>query len=270
MRGPRFPGCVGFLISVAACLLLVSCSRQPRNPNVVLIVVDALRPDFLGCYGFDRPTSPNIDSLAGESALFETAITHASWTKPSFASFLTSLYPFQHGVVDWEAVMSDTIVTLPEILRSHGYHTMSLITMFGIAGSFNVTQGIDERKEYPKYLRDAALMTDDAIDLIGKSSKPFFIMIHYFNTHWPYPAPAKYVDLVLKPGETSPIGSSAESYDEEGSAPSQMLAERQRLLYSASIRYVDDNIGRLVAFLRKAGLERSTVLILTADHGEAL
>ena len=91
----------------------LSCSSQDKAPpNIVLIVVDALRPDFLGCYGYDRPTSPNIDALARRGALFETAVAHAPWTKTSFASFLTSLYPFQHGVVDWESVMPDTVTTL--------------------------------------------------------------------------------------------------------------------------------------------------------------
>ncbi|MFC1800385.1 sulfatase-like hydrolase/transferase, partial [Candidatus Eisenbacteria bacterium] len=93
------------LIAMLCLMLAAMCGAEPEQPNVVLIVVDALRPDHLGCYGYSRPTSPNIDELAAGGIVFETAITQAPWTKASFPSFLTSLYPFQHGVTRWESVL---------------------------------------------------------------------------------------------------------------------------------------------------------------------
>ena len=248
----------------------LSCSSQDKAPpNIVLIVVDALRPDFLGCYGYDRPTSPNIDALARRGALFETAVAHAPWTKTSFASFLTSLYPFQHGVVDWESVMPDTVTTLPEVLGQGGYSTLAVINMLGITGEFKVTGGFDQVSEAAKRNRDAFATTQDAVELIKNSRKPFFILIHYFDTHWPYRPAPQYVDLVRREGEPDPFTSRSAGQGRGARMPAKGVVDGEKLLYSACIRFVDDAVGRLLGFLDGAGLKQKSVIIVTSDHGEA-
>lgn len=119
------------VVLVALQLVLAWCwaARCAPKPNVILIVVDALRPDHLGCYGYGLPTSPMIDRLAADGTVFETAIAQASWTKASFASLLTSRYPFQTGVTNWFSILPDTIPTLQETLAAAGYETVCVINM---------------------------------------------------------------------------------------------------------------------------------------------
>lgn len=256
-------------LTAAATAWLSCSSRDTTPPNVVLIVVDALRPDFLGCYGYDRPTSPNIDALARRGIVFETAIAHAPWTKTSFATFLTSLYPFQHGVMDWESVMPDTVPTLPEAVAQGGYSTLAVINMLGITGEFKVTRGFDKVSEAAKRDRDAFGTTQDAIDLIKTSRRPFFILIHYFDTHWPYRPGPEYLDKVRREGEPDPYTSRSLGTSRATGVPSDGVVDGEKLLYSACIRFVDDAVGRLLDFLDEAGLRKKSVILVTADHGEA-
>jgi arylsulfatase A-like enzyme len=264
--------CLGLLAAgiMLSGLVLSSCTRSRQAaPNVVLVVVDALRPDFLGCYGYGRPTSPNIDRIARGGIVFENAVAHAPWTKTSFSTFLTSLYPFQHGVVGWESVMPDSVLTLPEVLRDAGYSTMAVINMLGITGEFKVTKGVDKLSEADKDERDAFGTSADAIELMKSAPKPFFIMIHYFDTHRPYRVPVEYVDLIRKPGDPDPFSAQSTDGTREGERPPQEITDRERVLYGGCIRYVDDAVGKILKYLDEAGLSRETVFILTADHGEA-
>ena len=265
----RSPARLAVLVFLAAISLFASCSRHLERPNIVLIVVDALRPDYLGCYGNSRPTSPRIDDLAHRGILFETAVAHAPWTKTSFACMLTSLYPFQHGVVDWESVMPDSIVTLPEVLREQGYTTLGIINMLGITGPYKVTRGFDKMSEGGKQEFDAAKTTDIAIELIKGSRVPFFLLVHYEDTHWPYRPLPEHVDLVRSEGDPDPFSATSTPPRRASERPSQENIDREKLLYSACIRRADDAIGRLVDFLDRGGMMKETVVIVTADHGEA-
>jgi arylsulfatase A-like enzyme len=260
------------VIAATACLcglVLPSCSSpKHEHPNIVLVVVDALRPDYLGCYGCDRPTSPNIDKLARQATVFQNAVTHAPWTKTSFSSFLTSLYPFEHGVVGWESVMPDSVVTLPEVLEGAGYSTMAVINMLGITGEFKVTKGIAKISEADKN-RDALGTSADAIALMKAAHQPFFILIHYFDTHRPYRVAAEYVDPVRKPGDPEPFAAGTEDMREGEKVPPEVIA-RERLLYAGCVRFVDTAVAKVIDYLDSAGLTRDTIFIITADHGEAL
>jgi arylsulfatase A-like enzyme len=263
---------VGVMVALGVAALVVisgSCSRELSEPNVVLIVIDALRPDHLGCYGYRRPTSPVIDELAANGVLFETAIAAAPWTKTSFSSFLTSLYPFQHGVGGWAQIMPDSVVTLPEVLGEHGYNTMAVINMLGITGRFKVLKGIDEVSAAAKYKRDAAKATTDAIELMGKAQPPFFILVHYFDVHWPYRPPVKYVDMIRTDADIDPFVVKEAIKRGALERPPQEMIDREMLLYDACIRFTDTEIAKVLDFLDGTGLRDETVVIVTADHGEA-
>jgi arylsulfatase A-like enzyme len=209
-----------------------------------------------------------IDSLAATGILFETAIAPAPWTKTSFSSFLTSLYPFQHGVVDWESVMPESVATLPQILGSGGYTTLAVVNMLGIAGRFEVLKGFDEMSSAAKYKRDAAKTTADAIELMRNAPEPFFALIHYFDVHWPYRPPIRYVDMVKEADAVDPFSRRGLG-SRGGQRPSEEVIEREKLLYDGCIRFSDDSIGDIVDFLDDAGIKERTLLIVTADHGEA-
>jgi arylsulfatase A-like enzyme len=246
-----------------------SCSADTGRPNVVLIVVDAMRPDHLGCYGYERPTSPNIDLLAERSVVFETAITHAPWTKGSFSSIFTSLYPFQHGVTDWESVMPETLVTLPEMLSENGYNTMCVINMIGLAGRFGVLSGFKEIVEPEKKYRDANETTDIALQMMRESEEPFFLVVHYFDAHDPYRPPIQHLDMIRLDSDPNPLDRRATGAEKSDGVPSDENILREILMYDGCIHYVDEHIGRIVTTIDEMGIGSETMLIVTADHGEA-
>jgi choline-sulfatase len=256
------------LTALVTVLLSVTFSlADDRPPNVVIIVVDALRPDHLGCYGYGRPTSPHIDEIAASGVRFETAITQAPWTKGSFSTILTSRYPFQHGVTNWSAVMPDTLVTLPEILASKGYHTMFVINMIGMTGRFGVLRGFDEVSEAEKYERNAVQTTEDATAMMQAAPEPYFLIIHYYDAHAPYHPPMAYVDRVSGDLDVNKLIQDGRG---DSDAARKARTEKKILFYDGCIRYVDDEIARLVEFLRESGTYDNTVLVVIADHGEAL
>jgi choline-sulfatase len=265
----RVAGYLVCLLALFAGVLTCAPTRELEKPNIVLIVIDALRPDHLGCYGYDRPTSPVIDGLAREGILFETAIAAAPWTKTSFSSFLTSLYPFQHGVAHWTSIMPDSIVTLSEVLHDHGYNTMALVNMLGITDRFKVLKGTDEVSAAAKYKRDAPQTTDDAIEMMSNSPQPYFILIHYFDTHWPYRPPMGCLDMVRDKSEPHPLEADRPTVNRDLGVPPEDAQRRQVTMYDGCIRYVDDSVARLVDYFDQEGIRDNTVLIITADHGEA-
>ena len=262
----------GLGVAILASLLALSAGvarSSSYGPNIVVVVVDALRPDHLGCYGYGRPTSPNIDRLAGRGCLFENAISQAPWTKASFASLLSSRYPHQHGVVGWESVMPESLVTLQEVLAEHGYHTHAVINMYGIAGEYGITKGMNHVSAADKLEREAAQVTADALSLIETARRPFLMLIHYFDVHWPYRPPEGYTDLVCGGEAADLLDFRLARYREGFTKPSGEIIARDLMLYDACIRYVDSEIGRLIAFLESTGLSDETLVVITADHGEA-
>ena len=268
---------VGKLAAFLAVAVLLSCApgEEGPKPNVILIVIDALRQDHVGCYGYGRPTSPVMDALAAESIVFENTISHAPWTKTSFATMMTSLYPSQHGVTGWESIMPDSIVTLPEMLRESGYSTIAVINMLGISERFKVLDGVDIISSAAKYERDAVETTDDALKLLRDTGSPFFIIIHYFDVHWPYRPPPKYVDLIRLEGDPDPLhmrggrGQNLSRGKAEHEIPDPESIAHQIMMYDGCIRFVDDNVARIMAFLEEEGLRDETAVLITADHGEA-
>lgn len=257
--------------AILIAALFISCgpTADEAQPNIVLIVVDALRADHLGCYGYARPTSPTIDSLAAGGVLFETAITQAPWTKASFSTFLTSLYTFQHGVVEWAGVMPESLVTLPEVMASQGYSTACVINMLGMGGRFGVLKGFEILSESGKSPRGAGAATADAIECLGNIEEPFFMLLHYFDVHQPYGPPPGYVDLINVDTDLDPFKNKGLWYRGKDGLPPRKAIEKTMLLYDGCIRYVDDSLARLFDYLDERGMKDNTVLIITADHGEA-
>jgi choline-sulfatase len=268
------------LVVPAALLLALAWGGPARcatRPNIILIVVDALRPDHLGCYGYDLPTSPTIDGLASRGTVFETAIAQASWTKASFASLVTSRYPFQTGVTDWFSVLPDTVATLQEALAAGGYDTFCVINMVGLAGKFGLLRGFAKAEVADKYERLDPQTTDAALTLVAEARPPFFGLIHYFGAHDPYrpsreslrlvaPELAAAAESVVSAPRSSRSDSTYQADEtEEDSHPASFDVR----LYDACIRDIDREIGRIAAFLEERGLAGDTVIIITADHGEA-
>lgn len=265
---------------VAALAPASLSAKEAAQPDIILIVVDALRPDHLGCYGYGLPTSPTIDRLAERGILCETAISQASWTKASFACLVTSRYPFQTGVTDWFSVLPDTVVTMQEVLAANGYETICVINMVGLADKYRVLKGFAKTDVAGKNARRDSQTTDAAIALMADARGPFLALVHYFGAHDPYRPSGESrqmfaLDLPAADSET-PGGATrddsaddstylAGDTDQQDAAPTSFDAR----LYDACIRDVDGEIQRIVTFLEERGLAENTVMIITADHGEA-
>lgn len=217
--------------------------------NVVLISIDTLRADHLGCYGHPRVKTPNIDRLATEGARFTQAITAAPLTLPAHTTMLTSLYPYAHTVRVNGDQVPDGVVTLTEILKQAGYRTAAEVGAFVLNRSFGLSQGFDsygdlesgERGPAKMRLeRNAQEVTDAALkQLDGFAGSRFFLFVHYYDPHARYTPPEPYRSQYENP-------------------------------YEGEIAYTDAQVGRILDKLDQMGAAGKTIVILTADHGEGL
>jgi arylsulfatase A-like enzyme len=270
-------------------------------PNVLLVVVDTLRADHLGAYGYERPTSPNIDALASQGVLFSQVISQAPWTGASIASLLTGLYPSVHGFdvgVRWEPAPSSTGVmhpfrvqktlashqaTLAEVLRRSGYTTAGFASSVEASAIFGLAQGFDVYDDAHHGVSQAARRarrvgaeTNRRVFrwLDAGPVEPFFLFVHYDDPRSPYRPPPGYADDftasyegALTPEEVPAI------VESRGQAITNLPeADLEYIvgLYDGEIRYVDTQVGRLLARLDELALSRELLVVLTSDHGEEL
>jgi arylsulfatase A-like enzyme len=270
----RLKAAAASILSILLLLNILTIRQRlffrPSAPNILLIVADALRADYLGCYGYSKPTSPNIDKFAAESLVFEKALSNSSWTKPSIGSVFTSLYPHEHGAVTWSSNLSDKCLTLAELLRNNNYSTFAIQTNPSITKKHNFNQGFQDYQEM--IMEKGGMVTSKFNAWVKKKSKaPFFAYLHYMDTHVPYNAPKEFsrifgldVKSIFMPGGfrtadvrlLNEIGLSAENKQDLVS------------LYDGAIKYFDLNFGWIIDNLKKCGILDKTIIILTADHGE--
>jgi arylsulfatase A-like enzyme len=228
---------------------LIEIPSEPaaHAKNVMLIVVDTLRADHLGTYGFERPTSPNLDALAAKSTVFERMYSHAPWTMPSMASYMTSLTPRDHGVFKWTHHLDEQFPTLAEALQTAGFHTMAVVSHIIFEREYGFAQGFDHYDRtvldmgHPHKVISSEAVTDKAIEALKArpSDQPFFLWTHYFDPH------ADYIKH--------------EAYD---------FGDEKVDRYDSEIRYTDEHIGRLLDYMESEGLMEDTVIAFVSDHGE--
>ncbi len=272
----------------ALCLLAAAgCGNDGvvSPPHVILISIDTVRADHLGCYGYARDTSPNIDALARESVMFSQAFAQASWTLPSHMSVMTSLYPPVHGVQEDDRALGDGVATLAQVLESGQYETAGFISWVYVGKSFGFARGFGEFHEliHRDRLRMASgggaflaeEITDRAITWLEKPHPdPFFLFVHYFDPHMDYVPPPPY-DRKFDSDYTGPAqGTHAwlGRYIKYFPVPPATLPQRDRehvvALYDGEIAYTDAHLGRLLkAIDEEIGLN-NCLLVLMSDHGE--
>jgi membrane-anchored protein YejM (alkaline phosphatase superfamily) len=202
-------GRVGVFVLVAA---LLSCAAARKPPNILLIGIDTLRADHLGCYGYSTATSPSIDRLAGEGVRFESAISSSPWTLPSFATAFTSLYPSQHGAGSLQTRLHTVFPTLALLLLKNGYSTAGIANNSTIGPEFGMDRGFESYDLLPPVREcDASRTTSDALQwLDANKEEQFFLFVHYFDPHLPYAPPAPY-DTLFDGGYAGPISSEFET-----------------------------------------------------------
>jgi len=286
------------VLAVAGALAVASgCGGGAPRPNLVLVLLDNVRADHVGGYGYPRPTTPNLDALAGEGARFYRALAPSSWTRPSVASLFTSRLPSEHGAVAMESSLAAGLPTLAETLRDAGYLTAGFSGNFvhvsergGLARGFEhwtslslpAREGVDELWRMPggdggtvalRAPRGEEL-TRAVLDALPTGSGPLFLYVHYMDAHVPWvPDPERWRRF-SRDGGTAEAAAASSDYVVRLAAerPRVDEAERRRLvdLYDAQIAAADAALGELLRGLRERGVCGACVVAVAADHGEEL
>lgn len=263
-----------------------------RPWNVVLITSDTTRQDDLGCYGGPAAT-PNLVALAAEGATFTEAYTVACVTTPSHASLLTASHASDHRVYDNSSVLPDERVTIAEALHERGWATVGLVSGLPLIRALGFSQGFDvfddalalrtADRPVRRLLRERP--GDETVDLFlgwlrDRPARPFFAWIHLFDAHQPYAPPNGFLpaagdpsgDVALARLFASPDGSPRRIRPGELAGLDPQRRERAdaiaRARYRGELAFVDAQVGRIVAALRRDGLWDRTIFVFTADHGE--
>jgi arylsulfatase len=255
--------------------------------NLVIVTLDTLRADHLGCYGYFRDTTPNLDALAKESLRFTRCYAPIAHTTPSHASLFTSVYPFEHGitantVLKSEEVQRDaafrpspTLQTLAQALHAKGVATGGFVSAAPVKRITGLSVGFDGWSEPSEHRRPGHETIADALAwLDANGTRPFFLWVHLFDAHGPFDAdypPAEYraryrPDDALKrwlAERRFPARISGVNTEETDTADVVDV-------YDGAVRYLDDQLAPLLARLGTPELREKTLLVVTADHGQGL
>jgi arylsulfatase A-like enzyme/Flp pilus assembly protein TadD len=247
-------GCALLLLGLA--LFLGSCrQKKPPRPNILIITVDTLRADRVGCYGYGGGLTPNVDQLAKDAIVFERGVAQVPLTLPSHTAIFTGTYPFHNGVQDFTAQpLSDRFRTLAESLKDHGYATGAVVSSFVLDRSWGLARGFesyDDAFAGQEFLqKNIGLVERRAEDSVNHAvswleshhNQPFFLWLHLYDPHSPY------------------------------NPPEPFRTRYAKQLYDGEIAYADSQLGRLFSWLKESpnGLYDNTLIIFLSDHGESL
>lgn len=313
--GPRLPGLpwlAGASLLVLASLWLPALRTSGAGagferdrvegvapPNLLLISLDTVRADALGCYGNSLAYTPNLDGLASEGVRFSNAFTPMPLTRPAHATMLTGMDPIRHGALDnWSSLLPDDAVLLSEWLADEGYDTAAFISAHVISKRWGMAQGfrhyddgfhrlVDRLRFMPIKPADLIMLrlsltmarvvgldtfvaTRDGSDTVERaqawlntrSDAPFFAFVHLYDAHWPFRPPPEYAKRFRLDGD--PSGS---ELDEIPETPE--YADLWRRLYAAEVSYSDELVGGLLRSLDEEGILDRTLVIVVSDHGES-
>jgi choline-sulfatase len=246
-----------FLQLLALVVLLLRCSLAAppgqSATNVILITIDTVRADHLGCYGASNVHTPTLDGLAHDGIVFEQAISQVPLTWPSHAAILTSSYPFQNGVQDFTGQpLDERFRSVAQVFKQQGYATGAVVSAFVLDRSWGLARGFDfyddafsaeafQQKDIGLVDRKAGESVTRAIRWLGKTSqRPFFFWLHLYDPHSPYDPPEPF------------------------------RTEYRGRLYDGEIAYADHELGRLIAWLKQNHLYDRSLIVFLSDHGESL
>jgi arylsulfatase A-like enzyme len=253
-------------------------------PNVIFIVTDALRADHVSSYGYERPTTPNLDAImAAEGVRFDQTITASSWTFPSNGAMLTGRMPSRLGV-DWTAVpasIPESEILLAEHLHNAGYYTAGFINNYYLTADFGFGQGFDvyETSRNSEKAEDLNLLAmnwsesqvaDGKVQVAGQS-QPLFLFLYYYDPHTWYDPPPPYDTLY----DNSYTGSLLPDIYQHGQpvvagevVPAPRDVEHLIALYDGEITYWDHHFGQMMEYLAGLGLLDNSIIVVTSDHGQ--
>jgi len=265
-----------FLLILSFLLITTKNGRRSADLNVILISIDTLRADHLSCYGYSKPTTPNIDDFSQDAVLFKRCIAQSSSTLQSHASMLTSLVPLHHGAsFAKKKALPKGIQTLAELLKEKGFKTVSFNDGGQLAPAFGLNQGFDVYRSTKKNFDEFTFthIVTQSINWIEENSdRNFFMFLHTYETHTPYTPQEKYLELF-----DQNYAGKLPAYTSEGIAQKINRGDlaiteedRQHIVhtYDAEIKSMDESFQTLIDYLRKKKLYERTIIIFTSDHGE--
>jgi arylsulfatase A-like enzyme len=277
--------------AITLLLLLLGCGAQKPGataPSVLLIIVDTLRADYLGAYGFASDTSPHIDALAAQSAVFERAIAASSRTAPAHASIMTSRWVREHSIGhrNGSTRLADDEITLAATFAKAGYDTAAFVGNAMLQRRVGLDNGFDhydddlpviETNRDDMFERRAEQTTAHALEWLSAPRRgPFFLWVHYNDPHGPYAPPPPYDEqfqLADEPGEEPlPVLSVQRGWfgiPAYQALPDLRRPSQYRSRYAGEIRYLDERLGRLLEAAEGGARPRDLVVLLTSDHGES-
>jgi arylsulfatase A-like enzyme len=272
MQAPTIGSAQAASLAGSAELDAVENSTESRRPNILLYVIDTLRADHLGVYGYSRPVSPNIDAFAAEATVFEDAVAQSSWTRASMASIFTGLWPLQHSTNRRGDVLPPEALTLAELLNAAGYETVAFAKNQNIFPTFGFSQGFEHFNAM--WTKGKSHRINEKVEKwLGSydDERPFFLYLHAVDPHVPYGPPEgiKYrfasksnddLTLMRPPGLNT----------WKALQPEQQARILGHLLdlYDGEIAFNDSSFGNLLEILKARSVYQDTLIILLSDHGE--
>jgi arylsulfatase len=293
----RIEGRKRALLFVATALLVIGVgglngvrlATRPTAPsaarNILLLTVDTLRADHLGCYGYARDTSPHLDALAETGQLYRNAFSHSPVTSSSFTAIMSGYRPRETGTYSNDPALL-RVNTLAEYLRNSGYRTAAIVSNFALRAGKNLDQGFeyyDDRmddRESVRHRRErvGVKTTEAALEWLrgAPRDRPIFLWVHYQDPHGPYTPPAEYQSLFLDESAHERPLRITDTVSGKGGIPSYQALENHRewgyyvAQYDAEIRYFDDSLHGLVRELQELDLWHESLVVFSSDHGEGM
>lgn len=256
-----------------------TAATQPdAPPDLVLITLDTTRADHLGCYGYFRDTSPQIDAFAKACIVFDRCIAPMATTLPTHASIFTGVYPLEHGVVcnvrhgGRPFTTSPSLRSYAQILQEAGYQTGGFISAMPLKRVSGINVGFDAYDEPNAPQRPSGDTLDVALAWLKKTDdRPLFLWVHYYDPHAPYAPPPPY-NRMFTDDATLQEHVAARQFAPYAPHESGLVAASvpSLNLYDGEVRYMDGEVGRLLDELRQRARWAETVVVLVGDHGEGL
>lgn len=257
---------------LVALVALVACRAADPRPDVIVVVLDAVRADHLSAYGYARETTPRIDRLASEGVLYRRAISAGTWTVTGHASLFTGRLPTSHGAYrapgGWNSAsaLDESVTTLAERLGAEGWDTAAFAANQAyLDPAFNLDQGFARYETQNLY--PARRLGDRVVSYLRWHAHwPAFVFMNVLDAHEPYAAPPPYDGLF--PGRMDGVGDVNRTYLKTGLLPAPDVLAHCVSQYDGEVRYMDDQVARIFEQLVRAGRWDNALVVVTADHGE--
>jgi arylsulfatase A-like enzyme len=258
---------------------VTGCDRGSSGRFVVLVVMDTVRRDALGCYGAEHNTTPSIDAVAVDGVRFARAVSASGWTLPAVASLLSGTWPSIHGALGRGVTLSPVrpeITMAAEVMKSAGYRTAAYANAAFVSPKLGIDRGFDlfdHVYAFNRSTRRADETVDAAIGFVREHrGEDCFVMVHLFDPHLDYDPPGEFAHRFTgsrtTPAPPLSIEAVVDMQGQDESPPSPADSQYVHDVYLGEVAFMDLHIGRLVEELKSLGLYERSMIVVTADHGE--